>query len=410
LPSTDRSYPNGGPGFANVGGERLRILGEIPVRHEGVIDATGNTDTSFLARIPADLPFTFQTLDRNGMVLNMAQTWHQVRPGEARYNCGGCHAHSKAPLDFDTTVAGQAGFTPTDLALHTPLLRLTRLNGTPTTTTQRTPSVTVEYLRDVQPILRRRCSGCHADDTGDGKLNLHADATTVEGWLGTYYRLVLDSGAAFGLGVPAGSPQNYFIEPQQTRYLRSFQSRQSLFIWKVFGVRLDGRTNATRAGDLDYNPAGDTIHPRLAALRGLTWDEKLTLARWVDLGAPINLDNSWGWFEDDFRPTLWVVPTLAQARGGPVNKVTVGAYDLESGLAANTLTVILNIAVGGRPAATNFAAGLNPVDGGVLKVPLPAAVDLVASQAVLTVKIRDNAGHVTAVTRAFAAPSPPPPP
>ena len=26
-------------------------------------------------------------------VLNMAQTWHQVRPGEVRTNCGGCHAH-----------------------------------------------------------------------------------------------------------------------------------------------------------------------------------------------------------------------------------------------------------------------------------------------------------------------------
>jgi hypothetical protein len=36
------------------------------------------------------------------------------------------------------------------------------------------------------------------------------------------------------------------------------------------------------------------------------------------------------------------------------------------------------------------------------------AVDLVAGQAVLTVKIQDNAGHVTAVTRAFAAASPSP--
>ncbi|MBI3796891.1 MAG: DUF11 domain-containing protein [Deltaproteobacteria bacterium] len=412
LPSTDRTYPNGGPGFANIGSERMRILGEIPVRHEGVIDATGNTDTSFLARIPADTPFTFQTLDRNGMVLNMAQTWHQLRPGEARYNCGGCHAHSKTPLNFDTTVAGQPGFTPTDLTLQTPLLRLTQLNGTPTTTTQTTPSVTVEYFRDVQPILQQRCSSCHLNDTSDGKLNLHADATTVSGWPGTYYRLVLDSNAAFGLGVPTGSPQNYFIDPQLTRYLRSLQSRESLLIWKVFGARLDGRTNTTRTGDLDYNPASDTIHPHLDTLRGLTWDEKLTLARWVDLGAPINLDNFWGWFEDDLRPTLWVAPTIAQAHSGPVNKVTVGAYDLESGLAANTLTVTFNMAIDGRPAGTNFAAGLNPANGGVLDIPLPTSVDLVTSQAVLTVQIRDNAGQITEVTRAFAGESsaPPPPP
>ncbi|MEO1085644.1 MAG: hypothetical protein AAFY88_15495, partial [Acidobacteriota bacterium] len=70
------------------------MLGEIPLRKvddagDVILDPEGNPDTSFLAKIPADTPFTFQTLDRNGMVLNMAQTWHQVRPGEVRTNCGG---------------------------------------------------------------------------------------------------------------------------------------------------------------------------------------------------------------------------------------------------------------------------------------------------------------------------------
>ena len=83
--------------------ERHRILGEIPLRKtdgrgQTVLDPEGNPDTSFLAKIPADTPFTFQTLDRNGMVLNMAQTWHQVRPGESRTDCGGCHAHAQADL------------------------------------------------------------------------------------------------------------------------------------------------------------------------------------------------------------------------------------------------------------------------------------------------------------------------
>ena len=35
------------------------------------------------------------------MVLNMAQTWHQLRPGEIRNDCGGCHAHSQKPTDFE---------------------------------------------------------------------------------------------------------------------------------------------------------------------------------------------------------------------------------------------------------------------------------------------------------------------
>ncbi len=49
-------------------------------------------------------------LDRNGLVLTMAQTWHQVRPGEVRTDCGGCHAHSQLPLEFERTAAGRAGY------------------------------------------------------------------------------------------------------------------------------------------------------------------------------------------------------------------------------------------------------------------------------------------------------------
>ena len=417
LPSTDRSYPNNGVGFQNVGTERVRILGEVPVRHEGAIDATGNTDTSFLVRIPADTPFTFQSLDRNGMVLNMAQTWHQVRPGEARYNCGGCHAHSKTPLDFDSTVAGRAGAPPTDLALQTPLLELRELNGSPSAVVQNATNVTVEYFRDVRPILERRCSGCHQNGTSDGQLNLHADASAIscrsDVWPGTYYRLVLDRNTSecpsFGLGPPSGT-RHYFFKPQLTRYLRAFQSRESLLVWKTFGARLDGRSNETRADDIDYDPTTDPVHPKLDTLRGLTWDEKLTVARWVDIGAPIGKRSFWGWFEDDLRPTLWVSPTLEEGSQGPVQTITVGAYDLESGIASNTLSVTFNVSIGGQSTGTNFAAGLALTNGGVLDVPLPAAVDLMKTQAEMTVKIQDNVGHTTVITRTFGSPPPSPSP
>src|SRR4029453_1204120 len=114
--------------FYNHAWERLRILGEIPVRHftsererpEQPLDPDGNPDTSFLAKIPADVAFTFQTIDKNGMVLNMAQTWHQVRPGEIRNNCGGCHAHSQQPTDFNATLASKPEYAVFDLTKQTP--------------------------------------------------------------------------------------------------------------------------------------------------------------------------------------------------------------------------------------------------------------------------------------------------
>ena len=417
FPATDRRYPNDGPRFSNHASERLRILGEIPVRHEGVIDGNGDTDTSFLARVPADLPFTFQALDRNGMVVNMAQTWHQVRPGEARYDCGGCHAHTKAPLEFDTTVAGQDGFPAVDAGLQTLLLKLTELSGTPGTVTVPSPAVTVEYFRDVAPILAAKCAGCHVDDTTDGQLNLHADASTAScgggTWPGTYYRLAVDDnsnptpGCAFGLGTPAGTP-SYFIGPQQTRYVRGFQSRESLLIWKVFDARLDGRANATRDGDLDFSPSA--AHASL-----LTWDEKATLARWVDLGAPIDTCSwpghpcgtpTWGWFEDDLRPTLSVSPTVSEARAGPVSSIAVAAYDMESGLKAGTLSLTFDVPVGGQPPGHDFAAGIDPANGETVQVGLPAAVDLSAIGATLTASIGDQAGHVTRLVRSFTAAGP----
>src|SRR5205085_11963736 len=114
------------PLFGSHAMERMRILGEIPVRkfdgNEQPTDSDGNPDTSFLAKIPADQPFTFQTLDKNGMVLNMAQTWPQLRPGEVRNDCGGCHAHSQKPTLFKDTAAAKGDYKVFDLTHETPLL------------------------------------------------------------------------------------------------------------------------------------------------------------------------------------------------------------------------------------------------------------------------------------------------
>lgn len=404
-PKTDKSYPDNGVGFFNHGDERLRILGEIPVRHEGVIDGKGNVDTSFLAKIPADVPFTFQTLDRNGMVLNMAQTWHQVRPGETRTNCGGCHAHSKTPMEFSRSLASRGGVAPTDLTGPAPLLKIDRLNGSPTTQPRAERAVTVEYQRDIRSILNARCSSCHTDDATHGKLNLFADASTVRcgqtTYPGTYYRLAADQYNSdcpkYGLGPPPGTPGGAsFVYPQASRYMRPYQSRQSLLIWKAFGARLDGRNNDTRTTDIDYSPAADTVHANLPQTKGLTWDEKLTLARWIDLGAPVELRSFWGWHEDDLRPTLWAQPIVTTPLR--LTGVKIAAYDLQSGLAENSLVVSLNVASGSVPAGTNIASGTTLVNGGSTTVNLPASIDYSINPVVLTVSVRDKAGHVTSYT------------
>jgi hypothetical protein len=343
-PTTDRNRgPKSGRLFHSHALERLRILGEVPVRkfagQNQPLDPDGNPDTSFLVRIPADTAFTFQTLDKDGMVLNMAQTWHQLRPGEVRNDCGGCHAHSQEPTPFERTAAAKPNYKVWALVNRTPLLtdRGHDESGTPwdaegTAGLRFAKGVTsVEYHRDVRPILRRSCVACHTKKAQDpaGNLVLDADDEQVQvenkgRFPGTYYRLALDERAKFGYRPVGWDSWGY---PEASRYVRMFQSRRSLLVWKVYGKRLDGFSNDDHpsepkpgAGtlvwkgkavdvqqykakaDLDYTgsampppeavagtctgPDGSKVH-----VAALTDEDRRTLVRWVDLGCPIDLDH-----------------------------------------------------------------------------------------------------------------------
>lgn len=399
---TDRSYPDNQSQFFVVGGERMRILGEIPVRKVGnptVMLPNGSTvaDTSFLAKIPADTSFTFQAIDGRGMVLNMAQTWHQVRPGEARYDCGGCHAHSKTPLDFSITAAAQPSYTVLDLAHTTPLITVSPsgLNTLPVHET------TLEYFRDIVPILQARCASCHSAASPAAGLPLASNTSTISDgrtWPGAYYRLIRDSGATYSPPPPTGGD---YQEPQLTHYVRAFQSRQSLLMWKIWGQRLDGRNNATRSDDIDY--VSSASHPDGVGVSAMTNDEKFTLARWLDIGAPIQFAVNWGFLEDDLRPTLVLRPSLITARNtGNFANLQVSAFDTESGVNASTLTVTCDHALGAIPAGTNLATGLGlDSQGSVLTVPLPRVVNL-AEALTFTVSVRDLVGNTTTIVRTYS--------
>ena len=109
--------------------------------------------------------------------------------------------------------------------------------------------VNVEYFRDVQPILKRSCIACHTAQGGKqpaGNLNLDADHEQVNlpnqgRWPGTYYRLATDASAKFGHKPVIHN--GTWRQTNASRYIRKFQSRRSLLVWKIYGQRLDGWTN-----------------------------------------------------------------------------------------------------------------------------------------------------------------------
>jgi hypothetical protein len=453
-PTTDRHRgANSGRRFYNHATERLRILGEIPVRKivdgKQPNDPDGNPDTSFLAKIPADTAFTFQTLDKDGMVLNMSQTWHQLRPGEVRHDCGGCHAHSQQPTEFKLTVASQPDYKVWDLVNTTPLLTSKKQdtsgkqwdakNEAGLKTVQR--GVTnVEYHRDVLPILKRSCVACHSSKNGAmpaAKLDLDADALTENvpnngKFPGTYFRLALDNRAKYSHKMVGYDSWGY---PQASRYIRMFQSRRSVLVWKLYGKRLDGFSNDDHpseskpgAGDLlhhgepidiqrnraklDIDYVGSIMPPRKAVAAGkvkpLSDEDRRTLVRWIDLGCPIDLDydpeqpkrRGRGWLVDDNRPILTInSPQVGNNRS--LDRIIIGMHDYFTGLKDDSFTVELDFPVGDIPAGENVASKFRETSQGVWEWKLPTPV-ATSKQARIVVSVKDGEGNISRRERTFS--------
>lgn len=474
--------------FWNWGDERYRILGEIPVRKfdrslalqsrasgdgkdstlesqatkDGQpLDPDGNPDTSFLARIPADTSFTFQMLDRHGMSLNMAQTWHQVRPGEIRHDCGGCHAHSQRPTDFQLTAAASEKYEVLDVASQTPLItsRQHDESGKQWDSEHETGlrfekrgAIDVEFFRHVMPIFRRSCGGCHSKDNPKPAANLVLDdLEMVKGGGGggmfrsepggkvpaTYAMLVRGKLDRYGRKHVA----NRWVTPQVSRYVRVYQSRRSLLAWKVLGQRNDGWTNddfptAKTPGDpttleqagkpveatphqsgtvalADVDYTGSIMPPPAAVKAGrvkpLTEADRRTIYRWIDLGCPIDLafdpgnpdavgDGS-GWMKDETRPTLTLTYPGAGANRS-VSRILIGMHDYHTGLDMESFSVTADFDIAGTSAGQNLASHFKHVGNGVYEWKPDGPIDA-TSRRTLSVEVKDRQGNVARIKRSF---------
>ncbi|HZR19438.1 MAG TPA: hypothetical protein VFE51_19280 [Verrucomicrobiae bacterium] len=76
--------------FTNGSSGNERLLGEVEVQSDG----------SFMAEVPADMPLGFEVVDEQGTVLRREPPLIWVRPGENR-SCIGCHeAHNHSPRNL----------------------------------------------------------------------------------------------------------------------------------------------------------------------------------------------------------------------------------------------------------------------------------------------------------------------
>ena len=256
-------------GIAGPGATVDSLSSLLQTRLLGVVDV--EQDGSFQVEVPANTPIQLQLLDENGVALESC-SWIWARNNENR-GCIGCH---EDPELVPENVLAKA------LAAPAPQLTLPPERRR-----------TIDFTRDVAPILERRCAAaaCHG---GRVAPKLHqvtllgtegSNGSFPEGLFNLAYRSLLAAPAA---GVPA--------KPGQGRYVHPGSARTSPLIRKLVGRDL------SRPWDRKGLSARAPGQPH----GGLTPDELQTFIEWIDFGA------HWNPLPGASPPT----PARRAARGG----------------------------------------------------------------------------------------------
>ncbi len=378
--------PNVSNEIANYAGERIAILGEVPVLNydnEGnrIIDPSGNPDTSFLVKMPANMPHILQAIDCNGSTLNTDQTWQALRPGEVK-TCGGCHVHSREPrITFEQSYAATGNYTIPELGKGVVSLMEGRTGNTVHTRTVGGYGMRLNFTQDIKPIFDARCISCHSGGEPAGGLNLNAAGQTNTAVGAVWYCLVRDSTQTCipsELKFPTGADGFSIRRPQLTKYMKAFSSRASLLYWKAAGQRTDNRTDEDVANDINFGAAHMT---------DITAQELGILARWIDIGAPGGSQE----LLDTQKPTLHVAATVADNDGPKLTHLHIGTVDLGSGI--NTASLSVKVNNGSNLAGTAQVHGIVTI---TLRSPITNPADII------TATVADISGNTTTIERTAA--------
>lgn len=197
-------------------------------------------------------------------------------------------------------------------------------------------------------------------------------------------------------------------------------------MWKIAGRRLDGWSNSdhptesvpgdittlppgadVNEADLDYT--GTQMPPPGSGYQPLTEDEKMTFARWIDLGCPVTsqdpASSNLGWFADDLRPTLTVSSPRPGDNTGTLSVLRFGAYDYYSGLDSGSLSVIADFPLDNHAAGEELAPLFTSNGDFVWEYRLQNPINLFAG-GTITFRVKDLRGNVTSVARWFSVNTP----
>ncbi len=356
--------------ITNVAGERLRILGEIPVKNVDVdekliIDPSGNIDTSFLVKMPADVPFILQAIDKEGRTLNTDKVWQALKPGEMR-TCGGCHVHArKTRIDFNQSFASTEGYVIPEIGRGTvPLIDGTSIPGY---------GWAIDMAEDIKPIFDEHCISCHGHNNPAAKLNLAATENVNSLYSSNASSLTWRCLVRDYTGQVCGNDpvvNNRYIPPQLTKYMRAFNALGSLLYWKAANKRTDNRTDDQVSDDIDFG----ADHPT-----NITPYQLKVISRWIDTGAGSGPQEK----RDTQKPTLNIVATESN---NAITGLKVGVTDLGSGADVNSASLTI----------AGNSVDISLVNDGVTEIPLTLPISDLNTE--LIFRISDLEGNETRQT------------
>ncbi len=191
-----------------------RFLGEIDIAEDG----------SFQVEVPPNIPIQLQVLDEHGMALR-STAWIWAKNKEQR-GCIGCHEdRERTPENVMATAL---------------------LHPAPKLTLPPDRRRTIDFDRDVAPLIRDKCAACHAGPTAP---RLAGNPRAVYGAL---HKLVTPG-----------------------------RARTSPLVWSLYG-RNTSRPWDSVAGAPHAKPMPPAGSPQF------TEDDKRTIIEWIDLGAHFN--------------------------------------------------------------------------------------------------------------------------
>jgi hypothetical protein len=130
--------------------------------HEGAAQlgvAPVQSDGSWAALIPPNIPVHMQTIDRFGMAITSEPIWISGKNGESRF-CGGCHEDRAATTVVQPGITEAVAIGPVDL--RSTVTRFDRVSAS----TSRDDTVGVPWDTALQQIFDANCVECHEGTPG----------------------------------------------------------------------------------------------------------------------------------------------------------------------------------------------------------------------------------------------------